>query len=80
MVPLVSLWLPILLSAVMVFVASSIIHMALPYHRTDYRKLPAEDEVMDALRKVGIPPADYMMPCPGSPKEKRTDAEEHHQS
>lgn len=64
MVPLTSLWLPILLSAVLVFVASSIIHMVLPYHRTDYRKVPAEGDVMDALRKFNIPPGDYHMPRP----------------
>ena len=40
MVPLASLWLPIVLSAVIVFVASSIMHMALKYHQGDYRKLP----------------------------------------
>jgi len=33
MVPLTSLWAPILLSAVIVFVASSIMHMVLPFHR-----------------------------------------------
>lgn len=71
MVPIMSLWVPILLSAVIVFVASSIIHMVLPYHRTDYRKLPAEDEVMDALRKFGIPPGDYMIPRAGSPKDMK---------
>lgn len=68
MVPLASLWAPILLSAVFVFVASSIIHMLLPYHRNDFGKVPAEDEVMNALRKIGIPPGDYMVPCAGSPK------------
>ena len=66
MVPLMSLWLPILLSAVAVFVASSVIHMMLGYHKSDYGKLPAENDVMDALRKFNIPPGDYMMPCPGS--------------
>lgn len=71
MVPLMSLWLPVLLSAAIVFVASAILHMVLPYHRSDYRKLPAEDAVMDALRKAGIPPGDYMMPYPGSPAEMR---------
>lgn len=70
MVPIMSLWVPILLAAVLVFVASSIIHMVLPYHRTDYRKVPSEDEVMDAVRKFGIPPGDYMMPCAVSPKER----------
>jgi len=68
MVPLMSLWMPILLSAVMVFVASSVIHMVLTYHRSDYGKLAAEDAVMEALRKFNIPPGDYMVPCAHSPK------------
>ncbi|MFQ5604202.1 MAG: hypothetical protein ACE5HS_13125 [bacterium] len=68
MVSILSLWLPILLSAVIVFAVSSIIHMLLAYHRPDFGKLPAEDDVMDALRKFDIPPGDYVMPCAGSPK------------
>ena len=55
-VPILHLWLPILLSAVIVFVASSIIHMALPLHKSDYRKLPDEDKVMDDLRSAGVTP------------------------
>ena len=51
MVSLLSLWMPILLSAVIVFFTSSFIHMLLPYHRKDYRKVPDEDPVMEALRK-----------------------------
>jgi hypothetical protein len=69
MVPIVSLWLPILLSGVIVFVASSILHMLLPVHQSDYRKLPSEDAVMEALRKFDIPPGDYVVPRPDSPKE-----------
>ncbi len=56
MVPITALWLPILLSAVIVFVASSIIHMVLPIHRGDYRKLPEEDKVLDAMRAAGVTP------------------------
>ena len=56
MVPIAALWLPILLSAVIVFVASSILHMVLPYHKSDYRKLPDEDKVVEALRTAGITP------------------------
>ena len=67
MVPLTSLWVPILLSAVIVFAASSIIHMFLPFHRKDYKKLPSEDEVMAAMRPFNIPPGDYLVPCGGSP-------------
>ena len=63
------LWLPILLSAVIVFVASSIIHMATPWHKGDYGKLPSEDQVLAALRPFSIPPGDYMAPCPSSMKD-----------
>ena len=67
MVQLTALWLPILLAAVFVFIASSIIHMVLGYHRSDLRKVAAEDEVMDALRKFNIPPGDYQFPCASGP-------------
>src|SRR5687768_2014145 len=60
MVPLMSLWIPILVSAVIVFVVSAILHMVLPYHRTDFVKLPNEEGAMNALRQA--PPGDYMMP------------------
>ena len=56
MVYLPALWLPIVLSAVIVFVASSILHMVLPLHKSDYRKLPDEEKVMDALRAAGVTP------------------------
>lgn len=62
MVSIVSLWLPIILSSVVVFILSSVIHMFLKYHNSDYRKLPGEDKVMDDLRKAGIPAGDYMFP------------------
>ena len=54
MVPLSLLWLPIVLSAVIVFVASAIMHMVLPYHHSDYQKLPNEDSVLSALRGAGL--------------------------
>ena len=72
MVPLTSLWLPILLSAVAVFIASSLVHMALQYHHSDYRKLPSEDGVMDALRKFNIPPGDYLIPRAANNAEMRS--------
>jgi len=66
MVPLASLWLPILLAAILVFIGSSVLHMVLKYHRTDWAKLPGEDGIMDALRPV--PPGDYMMPFSTGPE------------
>ena len=48
MVPLLSLAVPIVVSAVFVFIASSIIHMATPWHKNDLMKVPDEDGVMNA--------------------------------
>src|SRR5437870_6709109 len=61
MVALTALWIPILLSAVIVFVASSIIHMVLPFHKSDYKKLPDEEPARAALR--GVAPGIYMLPA-----------------
>ncbi len=62
MVSLVALLIPVLLSAVIVFIASSIMHMVLPYHRSDYRQLPDEDKVLPSLRSAGLTPGLYNFP------------------
>ncbi|HEV2470258.1 MAG TPA: hypothetical protein VGS78_13800 [Candidatus Sulfotelmatobacter sp.] len=62
MVPLSALWLPIILSAVIVFVASSIMHMALPYHKGDYKKLPDEDKILPTLHTAGLTRGLYVFP------------------
>lgn len=72
MVSLLSLWLPILLGAVLVFVVSSLIHMVLKYHQDDYRQVPNEDGVRSALRPFNIPPGDYVVPKPASAKDMKT--------
>jgi len=65
MVPVMSLWVPILLSAVIVFLASSLFHMVLPFHKNDVRRFGDEDAVLDALRRLKIPPGEYAAPMPG---------------
>jgi hypothetical protein len=72
MVPAMSLLIPILLSAVLVFLVSFVIHMVLPIHKGDMRKLAKEAEVMEALRRFSIPPGDYAFPCPSSMAEMKT--------
>ena len=62
MVSLMSLWLPIVLGAVAVFFASSLIHMLLRWHNADYRKLPNEDDVRAAIRKGSPAPGQYVVP------------------
>ncbi|MFN8060744.1 MAG: hypothetical protein U0Q12_16430 [Vicinamibacterales bacterium] len=69
MTELTALWLPILVSSIIVFLASSVLHMALPWHRGDFLQMPGEAKVMDALRPFAIPPGDYMVPRPASMNE-----------
>lgn len=74
MVPLSALWLPVLVSAALVFVASSVIHMVLRYHDADYQPVPGEDDVQAALRRFNLTPGDYMLPCAGGPKDLQSQA------
>lgn len=72
MVGLDMLWLPILLSAVVVFIVSSVIHMMPLWHKNDYPKVQNEDKVMEALRPLDIPPGDYMVPRASGSQEMRS--------
>ncbi|MCW8810597.1 MAG: hypothetical protein OQK52_01600 [Ignavibacteriaceae bacterium] len=72
MVPILSLWLPILLSAVAVFILSSIIHMVLGYHKNDFSTLPNEKQVLDDLRKHNLPEGDYSFPRPNNMKDMKS--------
>lgn len=59
---MMSLWLPIMLSAVIVFFASSILHMVLKYHRADFKPLPNEGAILEAMRREGAGRGVYMFP------------------
>lgn len=72
MTPITALWLPILGSAVLVFIASSILHMATKWHAADYRVVPNENAFRDAVRPLNIPPGDYMTPRPQSNAEMKS--------
>jgi len=69
MVSLTALWLPIVLSAVVVFIASSIIHMVFKYHSSEYRQLPNEGAILDAIRNAKVGRGFYSFPYAGSMKE-----------
>ncbi len=69
MVNLAQLWLPIVLGAVFVFVASSLIHMVFKWHHADYRKLPNEEDVRAVLRKASPTPGQYSVPHCLGPKD-----------
>ena len=59
---LLPLWLPILLSAAVVWIVSAIVWMALPHHKNDFIGLPDEDAFLDSIRKSGIKPGNYLFP------------------
>ena len=56
------LWLPIVLTAVFIFIASSLIHMVFKWHNSDYKKLSNEDEVAAAIRAGNHAPGQYVLP------------------
>ncbi len=66
------LWLPILVSAVVVFAASSVIHMLPLWHKSDYPGVPDEESFRQAVGPLGIPPGDYMVPRPASMEAMRS--------
>lgn len=74
MISISALWLPILVSSVIVFIVSSLIHTVLPWHKGDYPKLANEDKVRDALRPLAIPPGDYGIPRPSNMQEMKSPA------
>jgi hypothetical protein len=59
---LAELWMPIVLSAVLVFVASSVIHMVIMWHKSDYNQFSNEDEVRAAIRAANAKPGLYVLP------------------
>ena len=69
MVTIAQLWMPILVSAVFVFIASSLLHMVIPIHKGDYKKMPGEEKVLAEMRANGLQPGSYMFPCAASMKD-----------
>lgn len=59
---MLNLWLPILVTAVLIFVASSLIHMVFKWHNSDYKKVANEDEVRAAIRAGSPAPGQYVVP------------------
>src|SRR5258705_10811262 len=63
------LWIPILLSAVLVFVASSLIHMVCKWHNSEYHGFSNEDEVRAVIRKGNAAPGLFIVPYCADPKD-----------
>lgn len=72
--PFGSLWMAVIASAVAVFIGSSILHMALKYHNADYKALPEEDDVREALARSAPAPGLYFTPHCTDMKQMREPA------
>jgi hypothetical protein len=64
------LWLPILLSAVVVFAVSAASHMLLPWRRDEFGHVPGAEAVQAAVRDLA--PGQYVFPAGPDPKERGT--------
>lgn len=69
-VSLMSLWLPIFLSGVIVFIASSLIWSVVRYHNSDWNKLPDEEAARSALQ--GTPAGQYTLPHAASAADRKS--------
>jgi len=74
MVSFAQVLVPIFAAAILVFLASSIIHMLLKYHQPEHRKLPNEDAVRAIVRAGGAGPGQYILPHCADPKEMQGEA------
>jgi len=72
MVGLVALWMPIIVSAMFVFIALAIIHSLLGWHKGDMTNVPGEAKLMDTLRDLNVQPGDYRFPYSNSVDEMKT--------
>ncbi len=72
MAQVAQLWIPIVLSAVLVFVASSLIHMLFKWHNSEYGKLANEDAVRAAVRAGSPAPGQYVLPFCREMKEMQS--------
>lgn len=73
MTDVMSLWLPILISGVVVFIVSALVWMVMPHHKADVQYCPQQDKLLDAIRDIGIKPGNYMFPNCEDPKDWKSE-------
>lgn len=73
MLTLIDLWVPIVIATVLVFIASSVIHMVVKWHQGDFKRLPGEDGILETLRQHGVAPGAYHFPYCSDMKEMGSD-------
>ena len=62
MITIGSLWLAIVISSVLVWLASFVVWVVLPHHKRDYRSLPNEEAARSTLTPQKLLPGQYNIP------------------
>ena len=74
MVTIAALWMPILVSAILVFIASFLAWVVSPHHKSDWKQLPNEDAVRETMNKEKLEPGQYMVPYAADQKAMQAEA------
>ena len=61
-VELISLFFPVLLTTVALFISGFLCWAILPNHKPDWQKLPNEDEFLDAIAELNLPRGNFAYP------------------
>ena len=69
---LTNLWLPILLCGIVLFFASFVAWTMMPHRRAEWKKLPAENDFINALRGLNPPPGRYSFPNANDPETRNS--------
>ncbi len=67
-VSLLSLWLPILVSTVIVFFAAFLFWQVLPHHRSDWVSVPNDEPLLQVLRNLNLERGQYVFPRAMTPE------------
>ena len=70
MVSMTQLILPIVISAILVFIVAALVWMVAPHHKRDWKGLANEDAVRSALNAMKPAPGMYMIPFAGTPQAR----------
>ena len=76
MIPIAALWLPIVLSGVVVFVVSAMVWMVMPHHKKDFARVEDEGTFLDAIRSCGAGPGMYVFPWADGAEENSAEYRE----
>ncbi len=62
-VTVMMLWVPIVLAAFVVMIGSTVVWMALKYENAEWKPIPGEDQLREAVRKLNLAmPGQYIFP------------------